>query len=103
MELGFAGGVEDDLEVALLLFVEGGAGALELLLLACGVDHLDGAAVLELYAVLIGCTGGQRIHAKAGAGVIDLKEIDGRAGVVHDGDVDDVGLAGGGDEEGQEE
>ena len=93
MKLGFALWVEDDFQVPLLLFVECWAGAFELLLLAFRVAHLDGAAVLELDVVLVDGAVGQRVDAKTGAGVVDLKLINGGAGVVHDGDVDEVGPA----------
>ena len=98
-ELGFAGGQEDDLKLALLALDEGGAADLDLLFVCACVGDFERTVAADLKAIVVDRTGDNTVGAKAGTGVVNFKELNVGAGAVLDGGVDMVRVAGGGCEE----
>jgi len=94
MEFGLSFGEEEDFEGALLAVGQLGSGDLGLYAAGNGVAELERATALNLNAVVKGCAGGQCICAEAGAGVVNLEELDGGSGAILHGDFDVVGAAG---------
>ena len=95
MKLGFAGGKQDNLKGALLALGYCGAVDLRLETIAAGVLDLERAGAAQLDAVMEDCAGGQGIGAKAGAGVVDLEQLNWRSGAVLNGCIDVIGVAAG--------
>ena len=100
MELGLVAGQKDDLQLALLALIERGTADFCLLSAGIGVLKRERPAAAHLKAIVEDGSGVEMIDAKAGARVVDFKNLDGAAGFVLDGGVDVKGVAGG---EGQKE
>ena len=62
---------------------------------AVGVDELHVAGAEDLEAVVEVGAGGEGLGSEAGAGVVDLEELDGLGGAVADGGGDVGGVAAG--------
>jgi hypothetical protein len=92
-------GGDGDLEAALGSFVEGGAVEGVIVVGAVGVEELHGAGAENLEAVVEVCAGGEVLGAEAGAGIVDLEELEGLRGVVAYSGFDVGGVAAGGDQE----
>ena len=60
---------------------------------AVGVEELHGAGTEDLEAVVEVCARSQVLGAEAGAGIVDLDELDGLSGVVGDRRFDVRGVA----------
>ena len=74
-------------------------GPVELRLVALSpacVLHFERAAALQLNAIVEDGSGRQRVRSKAGAGIVDFKELNRRASAVFDCRVDVIGVAAGG-------
>lgn len=95
MELGLAGGQQNNLEDPFLSLDEGWTLDLGLAAVAGGVLHLELPAALDLNPVVEGGAGSHGVGSKAGIGVIDLEQAEGGAGLILHGDVDVGGVAGG--------
>ena len=93
MKVGFAAGLEDDFKLALLALYQHWARDLDRVAICCCVRDFELAAAVDLKPIVEVGAGGERVVAEGGAGVFDLKQLDGRAGAIFDGCIDVVGMA----------
>ena len=84
---------EDDLQGALLTFVENRAGLMMLGEGAVTEGDLDRAAALQFEAVAKRCSGLQGLCTEAGAGVVHLHDAQWCGAVIGDGGFDVLGVA----------
>src|ERR1700722_11080562 len=75
---------EDDAEGAIATLTEGRTGGLMRALRGVGVRELDRPGAENLEAVVEVLAGRERLHAEAGAGIVDLQQGDGLAGGIDD-------------------
>ena len=79
----------------LLVLNKFGASCLDLMAILCGVIDFDWTAAADLEAIVEKGSRSEAIDAKARAGIVDLEQLDFCAGVILDGCVDVVRVAGG--------
>lgn len=87
-KLGLGVWQEDDLQTAFLALLESGTGDLHRVAAGEDVLHGKGTAAADLKSIVEIRTRGQSAGAKAGAGVVDLKKLNGRSGTIFNGGVD---------------
>jgi len=85
VEVGFAGGFEDNFERSVLTLRQSRALDLLLVVVGRGVQDLHRAVALNLDAVVHCGSSGKAICAEAGAWVVNFKQTDGGAGVIFHG------------------
>ena len=88
LKRGLGVGQEDDLQLTVLALDEGGAGDVRRATVGIGVLDGEWTAAAYLEAVVECGAGLEAIGAEAGAGVVDFKKLDRRAGAVLEGGVD---------------
>src|SRR5208283_4375818 len=103
MKLGFASWEQHNLEPALLRLGERRPIDLRGTAVADRVLHLDRTASAQLDAIAEDGVRGQAVGSKAGAGIVDLEQLNRCSGAVFNRGFDLIGVAPGNQEQGREE
>ena len=103
MKFGFAGGEQNNLQLALLRLGEHWPINLHWTAVAGRVLHLDRTAATQLDAIVEDGFRGQAVGSKTGTGIVDLEQLNCSSGSVFDRGFNVIGVATGGQEEGRED
>jgi hypothetical protein len=95
MELDLGTRQEHDLQLALLALGKSWTGDMDLQAVGGCVLDSERAFAANLEAIMENGIGSELVGAKAGAGVVHFKKLNGCAGAIFDGRIDVVGMAGG--------